>query len=143
MLARPVGRTAQEIAMLAERSRSRPVALEQDGLVGTAADRERFTLRGAEMVNRLRAVVHDGNVLRIRIRRANGQTLIEIPSLLGIRTGGRLLPVIAAVRALASVSGELTVEVERENSVAALQGLTCARLPVLHTLGTGGWKLLR
>jgi hypothetical protein len=102
--------------MLAERSRSRATAREQNGLVGAPDGRERFTLRGAETVDRLRAVVHDGNVLRIWIKGADGKTLIEIPSLLGIRSGGRLPPVLAAVGALASVSGELTVEVERETA---------------------------
>jgi hypothetical protein len=117
MLARPVGRTAQEIPMmLAERSRSRATAREQNGLVGAADGRERFTLRSAETVDRLRAVVRNGNVLRIWIKGADGKTLIEIPSLLGIRSGGRLPPVLAAVGALASVSGELTVEVERETA---------------------------
>jgi hypothetical protein len=69
---------------------------------------------GAETVNRLRAVVREGNVLRIWIKDADGQTLIEIPRLLGIRGGGRVQPVMAAVGALASASGELTIEVARE-----------------------------
>ena len=100
--------------MLAERSRSGPAAREQDGLVGAADGRERFTVRDAEAVNRLRAVVREGNVLRIWIKDADGKTLIEIPRQLGIRGGGRVRPVIAAVGALASVSGELTIEVARE-----------------------------
>ena len=100
--------------MLAERSRPRPTAREQHGLVGAADGRERFALRGAETVDRIRAVVHDGNVLRIWIKGSDGKTLLEIPSLLGIRSGGRVQPVLAAVGALAAVSGELTVEVERE-----------------------------
>jgi hypothetical protein len=86
----------------------------QDGLAGAADGRERFTVRDAETVNRLRAVVRDGNVLRLWIKDADGQTLIEIPLMLGIRGGGRVQRVMAAVGALASVSGELTIEVERE-----------------------------
>jgi hypothetical protein len=73
-----------------------------------------FTAHGAQTVTRLRQEVRMGNVLRIRIGDEEGRTLIEIPSLLGIRGGHRLAPVWAAVRALASVSGQLTVEVSRE-----------------------------
>jgi hypothetical protein len=100
--------------MLAERSRSRPAAPEQGGLVGAADGRERFRVRDSEAVSRLQAVVREGNVLRIWIKDADGQTLIQIPRLLGIRRGGRVQPVMAAVGALASASGELTIEVARE-----------------------------
>jgi hypothetical protein len=100
--------------MLAKRLGSRPATPEQDGRVGALDGHEQFRLRGAEAVHRVRAVIHGGNVLRIGIKDADGETLIEIPSLLGIRRGGRVLPIMAAVRALASLSGELTIEVERE-----------------------------
>jgi hypothetical protein len=100
--------------LLSERSRSRPAAPEQGGLVGAADGRERFTVRDAETVSRLRAVVREGNVLRIWLKDADGQTLIEIPRLLGIRGGSRLQPVMTAVGALASASGVLTIEVARE-----------------------------
>ena len=90
-------------------SRSCPVRVQ------TGADaREQFTLRGAETVDRVRALIREGNVLRIWIKGADGKTLIEIPSLLGIRSGDRLPPVLAAVGALASASGDLTLEVQRE-----------------------------
>ena len=58
---------------LAERSRSRSEAQEHDGPVGAADGRERFTVRDAEAVNRLRAVVRDGNVLRIWIKMRTGR----------------------------------------------------------------------
>jgi hypothetical protein len=76
--------------------------------------RDVFTVRGAETVARLRQTVRQGNVLRIWIKDEAGRTLIEIPTQLGIRGGIRMLPVWAAVGALASASGKLTVEVKRE-----------------------------
>ena len=85
-----------------------PDAVDADGL------RDHFTVRGAETVARLRQTVREGNVLRIWIKDEDGRTLIEIPALLGVRGGVRMLPVWAAVGALASVSAELTVEVKRE-----------------------------
>jgi hypothetical protein len=76
--------------------------------------RDHFTVRGAETVTRLRQTVREGNVLRIWIKDEDGRTLIEIPAVLGVRGGVRMRPVWAAVGALASVSGRLTVEVKRE-----------------------------
>lgn len=65
-------------------------------------------------MTRLRQAVGNGNVLRIWIKNEAGRTIIEIPSLLGVRGGRHLTPVWAAVGALASESGQLTVEVLRE-----------------------------
>jgi uncharacterized protein DUF4342 len=83
--------------------------------------RDQFTARGAQIVKRLRQAVRQGNVLRIRVRDRNGQTLVEIPLVLGVRGGARLAPVWAVVGALASVSGELTVQLERENAWPVLE----------------------
>jgi hypothetical protein len=82
--------------------------------VATAGPQDAFSVRGADTVTRLRQVVGDGNVLRIWIKDEAGRTLIEIPSQLGIRGGRHLIPVWAAVGALASESDQLTVEVLRE-----------------------------
>jgi hypothetical protein len=87
---------------------------ERDIPLGFPDHHEHFTVQGAEAVARLRQVVSEGNVLRIWIRDADGTTLIEIPGLLGVRDGVRLVPIWAAVGALASVSGTLSVEVKRE-----------------------------
>jgi hypothetical protein len=78
------------------------------------ADRDTFTVRGAEAVARLQSAVREGNVLRIGIKDEDGRTLIEIPLQLGVRGGVRLVPVWAAVAGLASVSAQLTIEVQRE-----------------------------
>lgn len=75
---------------------------------------EEFTVRGRETLARIRLAVREGNVLRIWIKDEDGRTLIEIPSLLGVRGGPWLAPVWAAVDALASVSRRLTVELRRE-----------------------------
>ena len=82
--------------------------------VRVAYGHDHFTVRGAETVARLRQTIREGNVLRIRIKDEDGRTLIEIPAVLGVRGGVRMRPVWAAVGALASVSGKLTVEVKRE-----------------------------
>ncbi len=71
-------------------------------------------MRGPETVTRIRQAVRTGNVLRIWIKDEDGRTLIELPSLLGVRGGPCLAPVWAAIAALASASGLLTVYVSHE-----------------------------
>lgn len=100
--------------MLTPRSCPSRAALERNGPGAVAYGHDQFTARGAGTVARLRQVVREGNVRRIWIKGEDGRTLIEIPSLLGIRGGLHMLPIWAAVGALASVSGQLTVEVMRE-----------------------------
>ena len=100
--------------MRTRRSCASGAAVKRNETVPVANGQTQFTVRGAETVARLRRVIREGNVRRIWIKGEDGRTLIEIPSLLGIRGGLRMLPVWAAVGALASVSGQLTVEVRRE-----------------------------
>ena len=100
--------------MLTQRACPSGAAVKRNETVPVASGQEQFTMRGAETLARLRRVIHEGNVRRIWIKGADGRTLSEIPSLLGVRGGLRMLPVWAAVGALASVSGQLTVEVSRE-----------------------------
>ena len=99
---------------MTQRSIPSPSAAERDIPIGPLDRHDQFTVRGAETVARLRQVVRAGNVLRIWIKDEDGRTLIEIPELLGVLGGVRLAPIWAAVDALASVSGTLTVEVKRE-----------------------------
>lgn len=72
--------------------------------------------RAARRSARLRQTAREGNVLPIWIKGEEHRTLIEIPALLGVRGGVRMLPVWAAVDALASVSAKLTVEVKRQTA---------------------------
>jgi hypothetical protein len=88
------------------------------------ADPDTFTVRGAETVARLQSAVREGNVLRIWIKDRDGRTLIEIPFRLGVRGGARLLPVWAAVSALACGSAQLTIKIRREAAWPGLPRLT-------------------
>ena len=100
--------------MLTQRACPSGAAVKRNETVPVASGQEQFTVRGAETLARLRRVIREGNVRRIWIKGEDGRTLIEIPSLLGIRGGPRMLPVWAAVGALASLAEKLTVEVRRE-----------------------------
>lgn len=73
---------------------------------------EEFEVTGEKLVATLKELVHQGNVRRIVIRNAKGVTLLEIPLVLGI-AGAVLVPVWAAVGALAALVAKLTIVVER------------------------------
>jgi hypothetical protein len=102
-------------AMLTLRNVPSPSSVDHDDHLATARGQDHFTARGAQALARVRRAVREGNVLRILIKDEDGRTLIEIPELLGVRGGARMTPVWAALDALASVSGKLTVEVKRES----------------------------
>jgi len=56
--------------------------------------------------------VHEGNIRRITIKNEEGKTLIEIPLTLGV-IGAVLLPVWAAVGAIAALVTDCTIVVEK------------------------------
>lgn len=61
---------------------------------------------------KIKEVVHEGNVRRITITSEEGKKLIEIPLTVGV-VGALLLPVWAAIGAIAAVVTKATIEIER------------------------------
>jgi hypothetical protein len=75
---------------------------------------EEMKVQGEQVLGKVRELVHEGNVRRIVIENEKGQTLMEIPLTIGV-VGALLLPMAAAVGALAAVVTECTIRVERRN----------------------------
>jgi len=73
---------------------------------------EEFKVKGEEVVTFLKKLMHEGNIRRIIIKNEEGKTLIEIPLTIGV-IGTLLLPVWAAVGAIAALAANLTIVVER------------------------------
>ena len=57
-------------------------------------------------------MVHEGNIRRIIIKNEEGKRLIEIPLTLGV-VGIALLPVWAAIGAIAALVSDCTIVVEK------------------------------
>ena len=77
------------------------------------ADRfEEFQVKGEEVLAKVKDLVHEGNVRRIVIVNEDGRTLVEIPVTIGV-IGAVLLPVWAAIGAIAAVVTNCTIRVER------------------------------
>ncbi len=73
---------------------------------------EEYEVRGEDLLSRVKELVREGNVRRITIRTDQGNTLIEIPLAIGV-VGALLLPVWAALGAIAALVANCTIKVER------------------------------
>ena len=76
-----------------------------------------FTINGEEVVAKVKELVREGNIRRIIIKNEEGKVLIEIPLTIGV-IGTILLPVWAAIGAIAALVANLTITVERRADVA-------------------------
>jgi hypothetical protein len=73
---------------------------------------EEFKVTGDMLVSKIKELIHQGNIRRITIKNEEGQTLIEIPLTIGV-IGALLLPVWAAIGAIAALATNCTIVVER------------------------------
>jgi hypothetical protein len=76
---------------------------------------EEFRVDGEALVGKVKEIIHEGNVRRIIIKNEKGETLIEIPLTIGM-VGVILLPVWAAIGAIAALAANLTIVVEKVES---------------------------
>ena len=77
---------------------------------------EELVVNGDTLVAEVKKLVHEGNVRRIIIKTEEGQTLIEVPLTIGVVggvVGAVLLPVWAAIGAIAALAAKLTLVVEK------------------------------
>ena len=64
------------------------------------------------MLAKVKEIIHGGNIRRITIKNAEGETLIEVPLTLGV-VGAVILPVWAAIGAIAALVARLKIVVEK------------------------------
>jgi hypothetical protein len=67
------------------------------------------------VIERVKKLIHEGNVRRLIIKNPDGLTLIEVPLTVGV-VGAVLVPVWAAIATIAALVSDATVVIEkREN----------------------------
>lgn len=66
------------------------------------------------VIAKIESLIHEGNVRRILIKDAKGRVVIEAPLTFGL-VGVALVPVWAAIAAIAAIAADLTLEVERRS----------------------------
>jgi hypothetical protein len=81
------------------------------------AGNEMFSVNGEELLRKIREIIHEGNVRKIIIRDDKGATYLEVPLAVGV-VGALLLPVWAALGALAAVASHFTIEIVRKDDSA-------------------------
>lgn len=76
---------------------------------------EKFTVSGSELVDKIKQLIHEGNIRKVRLIH-NGRTIFEIPLSIGApaaAAGILAAPVLAALGAFAALINECTIEVEK------------------------------
>lgn len=75
--------------------------------------KEEFRIKGEELVEKVKQLIHEGNVRRLIIKDEDGKVYLEIPVTFGV-IGALIAPMLAAVGAVAAMVANLKVEVVRD-----------------------------
>jgi len=74
-------------------------------------EKEKIKVKGEELLKKIKEIIHAGNVRRIIIKNDEGKTYLELPVTVGL-VGAFLVPVWAAIGALAALASHFTIEVQ-------------------------------
>ena len=77
--------------------------------------KEKFTVSGNEVVEKIKQLIHEGNIRKIRLIHKE-KTIFEIPLTIGAPAVAAVVlaaPVLAALGAFAALVTECTIEVEK------------------------------
>jgi len=75
--------------------------------------KEEFNVSGEDLVRKIKELIKEGNVRRLVIKNEKGKTLVEFPLTIGV-VGAALLPVWAAIGAIAALVTSCTIVIEKE-----------------------------
>ena len=81
---------------------------------------EKFTIAGKDVVEKVKEIIREGNVRRIRLIHAD-KNLIDIPLTIGASAAAVTVlaaPVLVALAAVAAVLTECTLEIEKEDDTS-------------------------
>ena len=78
---------------------------------------ETIKTEGGAAFDKLKDMIHEGNVRRVRIRH-NGEVVAEFPLTAGV-VGAVFAPALAAIGAIVALLKSCTIEVERVEKTAA------------------------
>lgn len=73
---------------------------------------EEFTVSADDLIERVRQLLHEGNVTRIIVKDEKGKVLLEIPATIGV-IGVVLAPWLAALGVIAALATNCRIVVER------------------------------
>jgi hypothetical protein len=73
---------------------------------------EEFKLSGGDILNKIKEIIHEGNIRRIILKDEEGRVFMEIPLTVGI-VGAAFAPILAAIGTIAALVSKLTIVVEK------------------------------
>jgi len=76
---------------------------------------EKFTVSGSQVVDKVKQLIHEGNIRRVRLLH-EGRVVLEVPLSIGAPATAVVImaaPVLAAIGAFAALVTECTIEVEK------------------------------
>ena len=76
--------------------------------------KEEFQVTGEMLLTKVKELVHQGNVRRIVLKNEDEHVIAEFPMTAGV-IGVLLLPMWAAIGAIAALAADLTIVVERRD----------------------------
>ena len=79
----------------------------------TTTTRESFTVKGENLLNKVKELVKEGNVRKVIIHDQAGKEVMSFPLTVGV-VGTVFAPVLAALGALAALIGDCLITVENE-----------------------------
>jgi hypothetical protein len=74
--------------------------------------REEYSVDSDNLIERVKELLHEGNVTRIIVKDEKGKVLLEIPATIGV-IGAVLVPWLAALGAIAALATKCRIVVER------------------------------
>lgn len=74
---------------------------------------EEIKVSGAKLLEKVKAIIKEGNVRRIVLRNPQGRVLMDVPLNAGIAASA-LLPLWAAIASVAVLATDYTILVERD-----------------------------
>jgi len=77
--------------------------------------KESFSIHGINLLEKVKELIAEGNVRKITITDKSGKELASFPLTVGV-VGALLMPVLAAIGAIAALVTECTITVEREET---------------------------
>jgi len=73
---------------------------------------EEFSVRSDDLIERVKELLHEGNVTRIIVKDEQGKTMLEVPATVGV-VGVLLAPWLAALGVIAALVTNCRIVVER------------------------------
>jgi hypothetical protein len=84
-------------------------------MINSAMSNESFHISGENLLKKVRELIEEGNIRKITITDKSGKEIASFPLTIGV-VGALLLPVLAAIGAIAALITECTITVEREDA---------------------------